>query len=224
MVLSCEEIKAKMDQFDGSGSGGMYEAAGYLALWAAAKIQGCSFLDSLNPYHEDPQKGGRGKLERQRRSNESGYSPFIMLCEFEYFGHLERMLGGTTDRHLAGEFHFVPAGRLLNGAGEQVYFLAVADGPYAGYIVSRYIDYPKYGDSSFLQAKPPSENADRWTMYEYDDNDGGYSGWEFSCHDIPHGAHGAMDMHDNGTVSDQKNIWGADNACQRWLFRPPNFH
>ncbi|WP_459010847.1 hypothetical protein [Streptomyces aculeolatus] len=117
-----------MDQFDGSGAGGTSEALAYLALYAMAKAQGCSFLDHHDHYHEDPTKGGAGKLHRLAWSDQSQKDTPMLGVDNEGWVH-----GWKRDR--AEDFKFVCTGE--TGWYGKRYFMVVASGAYGGQVITQ---------------------------------------------------------------------------------------
>lgn len=205
--LSCEELERKMDEFDGSGSGGMSEALGYLALYAIAKAKGCAFLDDHNRYGKDPWKGGEGKLHMRAWDDQTGdETPMLTVDPDNHWLY-------ARDHSDASLFKFVPTGE--SGWKGKRYFLAVASGPDAGKCLSSFDD-----PIAHIEAHPCDENSDRWAI---SDNGGsGWSAWSFDNFSSTGEHRGVLDVPRNGLQSMIVYPWNGD-PNQMFHFRPPNY-
>ncbi|WP_181786225.1 hypothetical protein [Streptomyces phytophilus] len=170
-----------------------------------AKAQGCSFLEHHDRYHEDPTKGGAGKLHRLAWSDQSQKDTPMLGVDTEGWVH-----GWKRDR--ADTFTFVCTGE--TGWHGKRYFMVVASGAHAGKVVTQ-------EDYGHLRAHAPNNGLDRWTISLNEGN--GWDGWSFDNVGVGDDHFGVLDCPRDGTDRMIVHAWNGDPNQMFW-FRPPDYN
>ncbi|MEV7189891.1 hypothetical protein [Kitasatospora sp. NPDC093102] len=181
--LSCDDIKAQLDQYFGTAMDDLAEGANYLFYFFLALIKGCPCINE-NPYHvkdpfTDPFQLQMSTLPWDIRGSkvylsESADSAVLWANDTARKGDYDPAKDQRTI------FRVVPAGKRAGRANLQAYYLVAQDGRHAGKALYSYAREDGYRgvsarDFDIDHPEPDPSTADLWTLSDlytaHDNND-----------------------------------------------------